>query len=113
MIPQFVIPITNRFGESYHFSGQLLTSGEPKTFVTKQEAIEFLESFGELDLRSVEDLFYLIGQFKPNIPDGELTSQHYNSTFANALVNITASSVAKSPNTTSFATGCNLFARSM
>ncbi|MEF1214379.1 hypothetical protein REH77_20560, partial [Vibrio alginolyticus] len=87
MIPQFVIPITNRFGESYHFSGQLLTSGEPKTFVTKQEAIEFLESFGELDLRSVEDLFYTIGQFKPNIPDGELTSQHYNSTFANALVN--------------------------
>ncbi|NMS24932.1 hypothetical protein HKB34_30555, partial [Vibrio parahaemolyticus] len=55
MIPQFVIPITNRFGESYHFSGQLLTSGEPKTFVTKQEAIEFLESFGELDLRYVED----------------------------------------------------------
>ncbi|EGQ8015538.1 RHS domain-containing protein [Vibrio sp. B511a] len=87
MIPQFVIPITNRFGESYHFSGQLLTSGEPKTFVTKQEAIEFLESFGELDHRSVEDLFYAIGQFKPNIPDGELTSQHYNSTFANALVN--------------------------
>ncbi|EGQ9164534.1 RHS repeat-associated core domain-containing protein [Vibrio parahaemolyticus] len=87
MIPQFVIPLTNCLGQSYHFSSQPIPKGEHKKFYSEQSAKAFLDDFVPLSSSRVEELYHLLGQFPPNVPDEELIPELYAPVFAKALVN--------------------------
>lgn len=87
MIPQFVIPLTNCLGQSFHFSSQPIPKGEHKKFDSEQSAKAFLDDFVPLSSSRVEELYHLLGQFPPNVPDEELTPELYAPVFAKALVN--------------------------
>ncbi|ELB2183777.1 RHS domain-containing protein [Vibrio parahaemolyticus] len=87
MIPQFVIPLTNCLGKNFHFSSQPIPKGEHKKFDSEQSAKAFLDDFVPLSSSRVEELYHLLGQFPPNVPDEELTPELYAPVFAKALVN--------------------------
>ncbi|MBE4426147.1 type IV secretion protein Rhs [Vibrio parahaemolyticus] len=87
MIPQFVIPLTNCLGKNFHFSSQPIPKGEHKKFDSEQSAKAFLDDFVPLSSSRVEELYHLLGQFPPNVPDEELKPELYAPVFAKALVN--------------------------